>query len=402
MRFCKLFFLMTLLNGSALANDDPLAAIDQLLAQQPRHQGALYYGARSAARRGQLERALSYLTQLQRSGFDDALELNDFPALHEHASFKALAAAFEQGASAQGNATPFAETQCADLLPEGSAYDPKRGELLISSGHLRAVFAVNAEGVCRNLVREQNSGLLAVLGMQVDALSDSVWLANTHAPFMKNVSESSSGQSQLSRLDLASGKIIAHYPLPPNGLANDLTLRPNGDVLVTESIAGAIYRLPKNQKALETLLPAATFEGPNGIVSLTNGDVVVADFNGLHLVSWQNSDTPKVTRLSTPDDRYLGGIDGITREGNVLVAIQNLVGRGRVWSFEIDRENQRVMNLQLRLRKHPDLYNPTTGVIANHQFYFVADPEWQQNNTPQLKPMPAGRRGHRILQIPLK
>ncbi len=394
--------LLLLLNVtfSARSVDDPLAAIDELLQREPNHQGARYYAARVAARRGELERAMHYLQQLHALGFDDALELNDFPALSNNTDFQQLAQQLQKNAPAIGKVTLFAETQCSHLLPEGTAYDARREELLISSGHQRSVFAVKADGQCRNIIRD-NTGLLAVLGMQVDAAHDRLWVANTHAPFMKNSDDSTAGKAQLSLIDLSNGRVIQHYPLPVKGLANDLTLLSNGDVLLTESMGGAIYRWVAAKQTIEVAWPNGSFEGPNGIVAMANDDVIVADFHGLWLLPAQHPMPSIKFKLQLAEPRYFGGMDGLARRGDTVIAIQNLIGRGRIWSFKVDAANQRITDLQLQLRNHPDLLNPTTGAVHNDRFLFVADPDLQQNNTATPKPLPPGRRGHRILSVAL-
>ena len=84
-----------------------------------------------------------------------------------------------------------------------------------------------------------------------------------------------------------------------------------------------------------------------------------------------------------------------------IVAIQNLVGRGRVWRLRVNAEAAHVDDLQLLLRQHPDLRNPTTGVVVGRRFLFVADPNLQVFADNAVTPAPDGRRGHRILALPL-
>ena len=106
-------------------------------------------------------------------------------------------------------------------------------------------------------------------------------------------------------------------------------------------------------------------------------------------------------RITTPGGRYLGGMDGLARDGEHIVAIQNLVGRGRVWRFRIDPAFADVEDLHLLLRQHSDLRNPTTGVVVGRRFLFVADPNLQMFANDAVTPAPPGRHGHRILALPL-
>ena len=207
----------------------------------------------------------------------------------------------------------------------------------------------------------------------------------------------------MSRIELANGRVVASYTPASAGLLNDLDLLPDGRVAVTDSIAGTVYLLDPSEASpsLRPLLPAGSFEGPNGIVTLADGRLVVADFHALWLVDPSAAAPLRKRRLTTPGGRYLGGMDGLARDGGHIVAIQNLVGRGRVWRFRVDAAAAHVDDLQLLLRQHPDLRNPTTGVVVGRRFLFVADPNLQVFADQVVSPAPVGRRGHRILALPL-
>ena len=175
---------------------------------------------------------------------------------------------------------------------------------------------------------------------------------------------------------------------------NDLSLTPDGSVYVTDSQAGRIYRLAKGAKNLVAILPAESLEGPNGIIAIDGGDLLVADFHGLSRIRNPSSPKPIVARLEAPGGLYLGGIDGLARRGEQIIGIQNLVGRSRVWSLQIAPKEARVTQAMVLLRGHHDFLNPTTGAIVDRQFLFVADTKLEQvlpDGT--LSTLPPGRKG---------
>lgn len=382
--------------------DDRYAAFDAMLVREPGHIGALHHAARMAAAAGDGDRAMRYLDALATAGFDDALEPTDFLSLSGRHDYRALAARLDVAAPMVGQAMLHAETHCLDVLPEGAAYDAKRGRFLMSSGRRRTVVAVDADGRCSELVPSANGGLLSVLGMDVDAATDTLWVASAAAPFMRDAESVEAGATSISRIDLATGRVVATYAKTGPGLFNDLDLLADGRIAVTDSVAGTIYLLDPGAHSpkLLPLLPDASFEGPNGIVALAEGLLLVADFNGLWLVD-PALGAPSKRRVATPGDRYLGGIDGLARDGEDVIAIQNLVGRGRVWRFRVDTKDARVTELHLLLRQHPDLRNPTTGAVADRRFLFVADPNLQTFVDGAVTTAPDGHRGHRILSLPL-
>ena len=263
------------------------------------------------------------------------------------------------------------------------------------------VIAIRPDGHCREVFSRAESGVLAVLGMRVDAANDALWIASTAAPFMIDAASAQPGSSLLARVDLASGRVVATYPFVGSGMLNDLTLAANGDVYATESMQGQVLRLAAGTTSLVPIVAKGSFEGPNGITRLASGAVVVADFHGLWLINAPESDVPVITRLRTDQDHYLGGFDGIDSRGDEIVGIQNLVGRGRVWRLAIDTTSAHV-SATLLLRGHDDLLNPTTGVWVEDQFLFVADPKLQNAiKGDEVSALPAGRSGHRVLALPL-
>ena len=94
---------------------------------------------------------------------------------------------------------------------------------------------------------------------------------------------------------------------------NDLTVMPNGDVYVTDSQSGAVYRLPAGGTRLVEVAPPST-SFPNGITRSDDGKLVfVAQAGGIDRI---DAVAGRRTRLATPDTLNLGGIDGLAYCGN--------------------------------------------------------------------------------------
>ena len=170
--------------------DDRYAELDALIAREPGHIGALHHAARTAANAGDGDRAIAYLRALVDRGFDDALEPADFASLAGREDYLAIARRLDV-AGVVGTAELHAEADCLDVLPEGAAYDSARDRFLMSSGRRRNVIAVDADGHCSELMPSGDGGLLAVLGMDVDAARDTLWVASAAAPFMRDADSAS-------------------------------------------------------------------------------------------------------------------------------------------------------------------------------------------------------------------
>lgn len=396
---------------SAAAADSPppnpqrqlLAALTALWQDQPRHVGAIYVAARTAAALGDTGEAARWLDRLAELGLDDALDPDDFGNWVNSAEYQRYAAQFAAKAPPVGAAERAWETRCGDLLPEGTAWDAQRGELLLSSGRRRTVVAVLPDGRCRDVVPPADAGLFAVLGMQVDAARDVLWVASAAAPFMVDARPAELGRAMLARIDLARGRVDATFVLPGPGLLNDLTIAADGAVYVTESRDGAVHRLAPGAGALTPIVAPEVLESPNGIVALPEGGLLVADFHGLAWIADPVGPAPRVERLATPAGLYLGGIDGLTLSRQGIVAVQNLVGRTRIWALGVDTRERRVTSARVLMRGHADFRNPTTGVVVEDRFVFVADTKLQEARPDgTVSVLPPGRTGHRVLELRLK
>jgi sugar lactone lactonase YvrE len=379
-----------------------LSALTALWDQQPRHVGAIDVAARTAAALGDRGAALRWLDRLAEVGLDDELDPDDFAALAEDPEDRVRAARFAVRARPIGTAEAARELQCADLLPEGTAWDMRRGELLLSSGRRRTVVAVRPDGQCRDVVARADAGLLSVLGMQLDAARDVLWVASAAAPFMIDARPGGAGRTALAGIDLASGRVEATFALPGPGLLNDLTLAADGSVYVTESRGGTVYRLAPGASTLVAIVPAESFESPNGIVALPDDGLLVADFHGLAWIHAAGGPALRIERLATPADLYLGGVDGLAAWRHGIVAVQNLVGRTRIWALSLDTRERRVTDARVLMRGHADFRNPTTGAVVGDRFVIVADTKLQEARPDgTLSPLPAGRTGHRVLELRL-
>lgn len=88
------------------------------------------------------------------------------------------------------------------------------------------------------------------------------------------------GQSRVSGIDLASGKVVADYPQIE---ANDLAMTAAGNAYITETGAGQVRRIALGDGGVagEVSVVAKGIAGPNGIgLSPDGGTLAVSEFNG--------------------------------------------------------------------------------------------------------------------------
>ena len=76
----------------------------------------------------------------------------------------------------------------------------ERGRLLVGSMHQRAIRWADDKGTTHELVASAQDGLLGVLGIEVDATRDQLWVASSVAPFMRDYSDDMAGAAAPSGL----------------------------------------------------------------------------------------------------------------------------------------------------------------------------------------------------------
>lgn len=360
--------------AAALEAKNPAEAARQFAAAAadlPKNPEILYALARAEALAGRPERSLTALGEVVALGFGAAAAQEpDFVSLRPLAKFQALLPSIARNAKpVSGSATAFTIPE-TDLIPEGIAWDPATGILFVGSLHKNKIVAVHPDGRIRDFVRSGQDGITSVLGMRVDPARRALWAASAEpdAP-----GGNPARRSALFRFDLATGGLLARHPSPPGGphLFNDLVVTRGGDVYMTDSEAGAVYRLRSGRKELEAFAPPGRFVYPNGIaLSPDERFLYVASVAGVTV--W-NLAAGGSFELASPADVTLVGIDGLCFHDGMLVAVQNGVEPARVAAFPLSPGLDRVTGGRVLERGHPLFEIPTTGVVANGTFFYLAN-----------------------------
>ena len=286
-----------------------------------------------------------------------------------------------------------------ELVPEGIAFDPVDGVFYVGSLHRRSILRVDRAGRETVLVAPGRDSLWAVLGLRVDPKRRLLWAASA----ADGREGAAAGSSALFAFELPGGALHGRWVLsepPRKHLLNDLVVTDDGDVYATDSQSGEIRRLPSGAGALESFLPPATVDYPNGIaLAATGRRLYVADFaKGLSIVELA---TRAVRPLPHPRGLSVHEIDGLYRVGGRLVAIQNGPGMERVVAFGLDEAGERVVDATVLESRNPDFDAPTTGAVTDGAFYYLANAQVEKlGDDGKIKPGSAPS-PVRIFRMPL-
>ncbi|HEU4564230.1 MAG TPA: hypothetical protein VFS05_06270 [Gemmatimonadaceae bacterium] len=267
------------------------------------------------------------------------------------------------------------------LVPENIARDPFTRGFFIGDVRGHRILHRASDGWVREFAGE-SVVRGAVLGMKPDSARRLLWV--------NVMADSARTSTALLALDLASGALVHRY-VPADSLSphlfNDLVIASDGAVLLTDSEAGALYRLDHPADSLRAWLrPSGGFTHPNGItLDDAARTLFVAHAEGVSAIDLR---TRRVRRLEPPEGHTIAGLDGLYSIGGLLVGIQNEGPmRDRVVAFRVTAHG-RIAEVGELERAHPAYHIPTTGAVTGDTLLYIANS--------QLDRLRAPRRGERL------
>jgi hypothetical protein len=362
----------------ASATRAQIAAAEKLLPAFPDRAAVLFFIAAAKQHLGESREALELLRQCLKldEGFDASGE-PAFAGLRDDRSFAEMSRKASEHFPAVSAARIAFETQEKDLIPEGLAWDPKRKLFYLSSLHRKKIVQLTPDGHSQDFVPPQSPPLLPVLGIRLDPSDGSIW-ANSFKE-----GGAAGGQAELLHIeDDASGKtkLTARLSIQdqrPHGF-NDLVVRRNGEIFLTDSLANSVFRFDRSTKSFSALPFHRPLFYPNGIaISDDENSLFVADALGiikLDLANWKSAD------ISPGSHSTLAGADGLYWYRGSLIAIQNGIGVPRIAAFRLSADRSRVSKTTILEYRTNFTELPTTGAVRDSDFYFIANSQLDNLN----------------------
>lgn len=342
------------------ATRNAIARITERVTQNPNDQALIYILATYHDQARDAASVVKWLTRLDELGWEHGVASSDFRNTDTR-EFQAIVAKLNaREPHVQSAQTMFTLDNRRDLIPEGITFDPIDDVFYITGIHRRNVLRVDRNGRATDFLHEAQDGMLAGLGVKVDAKRRLLWVISTSTSEMRGW-KAGDERSMLAAYDLRDGHLVRKIDASP-ALLNDLALMEDGSLFATDMGRSNVMRLTPDATALEVW--ASDFRYPNGIaLSEDQRSLYVADFRGITRI-----DLIDRSRTNLESTSLLNGIDGLSIHRGKLIAIQNAIGNARV--IRIDPTNGHVEILE---SGNPVFDIPTTGTIAGDDYYFIAN-----------------------------
>ena len=345
----------------------------------------LYYLADAFAQHGQPDSVIKYLQEVVEYGYGwGALDDDSFDCIRNHHDYQTLTDRINILSKPVNTSETAWTIDEKDLIPEGICYDPVDDVFYLSSLYKCKILEIKRDGSYTDFTSEKQDGLRSVVGMKVDAKRRILWvLSEVSSMHYKTPQESEMGWSGVFKYDLESGDLLKKYTLHEDNrphLFNDLVITSAGDIYFTDSKSQQIFTIDHNNDTLEVFLENPCFGFLNGIALSKNEKYLyIADSGpGIFRLNLSNK---SIHYLETPENVTSTGIDGLYFYENSLIGVQNGLGPAtRIVKFDLNSDGTKVINQEILEMKNPHFNIPTTGIIVDDRFYYIANSQLRSFN----------------------
>jgi len=330
--------------------------------------------ARAQMRLGEVHAALddllAYVGMGQASSFVDTSP--EFAALRETAGFAPIRQRLLTNRLPVSHASVALRLADSGLLPEDIDFDAGRRRFMITSVLEHKLVSVDFAGKVVDFAAAPDGW--PMMALKIDPKRQLLWATEVAMNGFTAVPKAEQGRSVLLCYDLKNGNLVRRIEAPrPTALA-DLALTADGDVIASDGDHGGVYRLKFDSDRWERL-DTGDFISPQTPVMAADGKhLYVPDYTrGIGVLDLQSK---QVKWIPAAGRFALGGIDGMYRVSDTLIAVQNGTDPERVIQFKLDASASQLRSETVIERSTATLGDPTHAVVVAGTLYYIANSGW--------------------------
>ena len=283
-------------------------------------------------------------------------------------------------ANLQVNAKQFGEGKVAFDLPKGDhlfdalAWDATRKKLLVGSARDGSIQVADDSGKLTDFISANaENGLWGVGALAVDASHGKLYVASSASPVFKGFNQDNAGKAGVFEFDLASGKLLHKYILPPGGThaLNSLVVGKDGQVYAADGGRREIYKVDGEALVMLTSNPRLTT-----ISALALSDdgklLYLADF-AMGIFGFDLTKSAPFEVTYNTSNLVLGGIDGMYWYDGNLAIIEGGMVPSRIMRLKLSADGRSIVSTMPLDVAQPAFANLGRGTIADDNLYFIAN-----------------------------
>lgn len=254
----------------------------------------------------------------------------------------------------------------------GFAYDAVSGRFLLGSTDERKIVVVDEPSRrAADLVRGDSAGFRQMVAMRIDTRRGDLWVVSNDAG-----PDGRTGGASLHKLQLIAGRPLGRLEPPASDgpvRFTDLTVTPDGAVLLVDAAGRRVYRAPARATTL-TAVTTLDVPEPVALTSADSDDVVyVAHARGVSRVNLAGRATQPVT---VPTDLALEGITGLWWHDRALVVLgTNDSGSRMLQRWQLDSAGTAVQSVQALDVPLPDASAPVAITLSGRDLFILTRPD---------------------------
>jgi hypothetical protein len=304
------------------------------------------------------------------------------------------------------NADFVCELPQPDTMPEDIAYlkssnGKSAGSFYVSSVQRHTIYRVSLPKAgsrqcsMEELPLPQEAKRWPTLAISADSKRKALWVTASAMPGFSGIPKEEQGKAVLMEIDPKSGKVLHRFDPATTGPAvlGDMCVTDQGTLYVTDSIGGGVYRLHGDlQTAKLEKIADGLFSPQTPVLARDAKRLFVADYTmGIAVIDLPAAGaapnlSAKLNYLPHPENVAVVGLDGLYRNGDSLIGIQNGTEPERIVRFLMGPSQTGITGGQV-IHQIEQL-DPTHAVEVDGWFYATAHVGWSKvdDNTGQLKP----------------